>query len=259
MSVPAHTPAHTIEASSSSPQLQLQQVSVMVRPSNHYLLQEIDLEIEVGDRLAIVGASGSGKTTLLRLLNRLSEPTSGSIFYQGQALQDYSVLQLRRQIMLMPQEPKLLGMTVQETLTYPLTLLNLPRPTVQERLKTWIQRFGIPDDWLNRTELQLSVGQRQWVSLARACLLEPAVLILDEPTSALDPGRITQAVQILREGAWTLVIASHQTLLLEKLCTRLLWLEAGGIKRLQSTVNLDLKSIQRTLEQQAQLDSMNWD
>ncbi len=243
---------------SPSPQLQLQQVSVVVNPSNRYLLQDISFDVEVGDRIGIVGASGAGKTTLLRLLNRLNASTSGSILYQGKTLEQHPVRQLRQQIMLVPQEPKLLGMTVKEALAYPLVLQNLSQESIQERLKSWSQRFGIPNDWLDRTELQLSVGQRQWVSLARACIVEPTVMLLDEPSSALDPGRIAQLVEILNPAPWTLMIASHQIHLLKQLCNRLLWLEAGLVRQDCLTAMVDWQEIRATLEQQAQSEEESW-
>ncbi|KAI9135348.1 ATP-binding cassette domain-containing protein [Acaryochloris sp. CCMEE 5410] len=210
-------------------QLQLQQVDVVTELGNQYLLQNVSVDIFTGERIGIIGASGSGKTTLLRLLNRLSSPTSGEIRFEQQLLPDWPVLSLRQQLMLVPQEPKLLGMTVQDALTYPLRLQNLPEQDIASRVQTWRQRFGIPDDWLNSTELQLSVGQRQLVSLARACGTEPKLCLLDEPTSALDPGTIDRVIKALKASGMTLVIASHQFEFLNQMCDRILWLNQGKL------------------------------
>jgi D-methionine transport system ATP-binding protein len=240
------------------PLLQLQDVSVVTEVGQRYLLRDVSFEVGVGDRLAIVGASGSGKTTLLRLLNRLSDPTHGTIFFQGQPLNQHPVLELRRQVLLVLQEPKLLGMTVEEALTYPLRVRQLAPPIIQERLLTGQQRFGIPPDWLPRTELQLSVGQRQIISLARACLCEPQVLLLDEPTSALDPGRVEQVAQILHQRPGTLILASHQLSFLERCCTHLLWLENGSPRQTVPIAEVNWQHIKHTLEQQAQTAVDDW-
>ena len=241
-----------------TPLFQLQQVSVVAEPGQRYLLQDLSFDVGTGDRLAIVGASGSGKTTLLRLLNRLRNSTLGQILFQGQPLTQPPVLQLRQQVMLVPQEPKLLGMTVQDALAYPLVLRHLSAQTIQQRVLTWQQQFGIPGDWLQRSELQLSVGQRQLVSLARACICEPQVLLLDEPTSALDPGRVERVAQILEQRSGTLLVASHQLSLLERLCTHLLWLEEGSIRWYTRAHEVSWSSIKDTLEQQAQAAAEDW-
>lgn len=241
------------------PQLQLQQVDVVASLSNQYLLQNISFDLFAGDRIGIIGASGSGKTTLLRLLNRLSNPNAGQILFEQQSLMDWPVLSLRQQVMLVPQEPKLLGMTVQAALAYPLRLQDIPEQTIPTRLKPWRQRLSIPDDWLNSTELQLSVGQRQLVSLARACVTEPKVCILDEPTSALDPGTIERVAQVLLASSMTLVVASHQFEFLAQVCDRILWLNQGKLILDAPISEVDWSAIKEQLTTQAQADALDWD
>ncbi|WP_299404516.1 ATP-binding cassette domain-containing protein [Acaryochloris sp. IP29b_bin.148] len=241
------------------PQLQLQQVDVVTSFGNQYLLQNISMEVFAGDRIGIVGASGSGKTTLLRLFNRLSNPSSGQLYFEQQPLSDWPVLSLRQQVMLVPQEPKLLGMTVQETLSYPLRLQNLPEQTIATRVSLWRKRLGIVDDWLNSTELQLSVGQRQLVSLARACITEPKVGIFDEPTSALDPGTIARVAQVLTASSMTLVIASHQFEFLAQVCDRILWLNQGQLILDVPTREINWSDIKEQLAVQAQVEQAEWE
>jgi D-methionine transport system ATP-binding protein len=158
-------------------QLQLEQVSLFTSIGAQYLLKDISLEVFKGDRIAIVGPSGAGKTSLLRLLNRLSEPTAGSIYLENQAYRQIPVIQLRQQVTLVLQESKLLGMTVQEALKYPLILRDLPRSQIQQRLAYWMEQLHIPVDWLGKTELQLSVGQRQLVAIAGFSNSTPSSLI----------------------------------------------------------------------------------
>jgi len=241
------------------PQLQLQQVDVVTALGNQYLLQNISWEIFAGDRIGIIGASGSGKTTLLRLLNRLSSPTAGQILFEQQPLPEWPVRSLRQQVMLVPQEPKLLGMTVQAALTYPLQLQNMPDQTLQARVTPWRRRLGIPDEWLNFTELQLSVGQRQLVSLARACLTNPRICLFDEPTSALDPGTIERVIQVLVASTMTLVIASHQFEFLAKVCDRILWLNQGQLLLDAPIADINWSDIKEQLAQQAQAEQATWD
>ncbi|NMG21573.1 ABC transporter ATP-binding protein [Brasilonema bromeliae] len=197
------------------------------------ILQDISFEVFEGERVAIVGPSGAGKTYLLRLLNRLSEPTSGKIYLQNQEYSQIPVLQLRSIVTLVSQEPKLLGMTVKEALAYPLVLRGLPKQTIQQRVSHWIEQLQIPDEWLTRTEVQLSLGQRQLVAIARALVIQPKILLLDEPTSALDVNQAEHLVEIFSQLAQnyqtTVVMVNHQLELVEKFCTRLLCLQQGRL------------------------------
>lgn len=159
------------------------------------ILQDISFEVFEGDRVAIVGPSGAGKSYLLRLLNRLSEPSNGKIYLDNQEYRQIPVLQLRACVTLVTQESKLLGMTVKDALKYPLVLRGLPQQTIQQRLSNWIEQ-QIPDDWLGKTEVQLSLGQRQLIAIARALIIQPQILLLDEPTSALDVGTASHVMAI---------------------------------------------------------------
>ena len=196
------------------------------------ILAPISFEVAAGDRLAIVGPSGAGKTTLLRLLVRLQDPSDGRISLAGEAISTLNPLQLRRKIVLVPQEPRLLGQTVRETSIYPLQLQQLAPSLIQERLDFWRSQMPVPDDWLDREELQLSVGQRQWVSILRGLMMEPQILLLDEPTSALDSDRARHLIATLR--AWTertasaVIMVSHQREWVEAFSDRVLRLERVG-------------------------------
>ena len=213
------------------PILKLVQVSFQSSVDSSYLLQDISCEFFSGDKLAIVGASGAGKTSLLRLLNRLISPTEGEMYFAATAFEDYSPVKLRQQIVLVPQEPKLLGMTVQDTLAYPLKLQRSPETEIRQRIETWTKALRIPEAWFNCNELQLSVGQRQLVAIARGLIMEPKILLLDEPTSALDIGTATQVLNILNNLApeTTIAIVTHQLELVEKFASRILYLQQGKL------------------------------
>jgi D-methionine transport system ATP-binding protein len=132
---------------------------------------------------------------------------------------------------LVPQEPKLLGLTVAETLIYPLTLQKLPSAEIQRR-RDWAYQVGaIPESWRQRREWQLSLGQRQWVTILRGLLLEPDILLLDEPTSALDPERCQALIDLLlalnAQTQLTIVMVNHQRQWLTALDSRLVNLGKG--------------------------------
>ncbi len=220
-------------------QLSLDKVSLSASVGSQYLLKDISFEIAKTELICLIGASGAGKTSLLRLLNRLSEPSAGTIYLEGQDYRSIPVIQLRQQIVLVQQESKLLGMTVKEALAYPLSLRGLERLQIQQRILYWSDQLHIPQEWLERTEVQLSVGQRQTVAIARALVTQPKILLLDEPTSALDAGRASQLLQVLTNlaaaGETTIVMVNHQLELAQAFCQRLLYLENGQL--IQDSIN----------------------
>jgi D-methionine transport system ATP-binding protein len=222
--------------------LKLQNISLATSINSRYLLQDISFTIDDRDRAVIIGASGAGKTSLLRLLNRLQQPTAGYIYFNSQPIEQVPVVRLRRQVVLVPQEPKLLGMRVWDTLAYPLNLQKLPKQEIQERITSWQAKLHIPQAWLERNELQLSLGQRQLITIARALVMQPKVLLLDEPTSALDAGSAERFIEILIELTQTadtsIVMVNHQLELAQKFATRVLYLQQGQLKE-----NLPVESV----------------
>jgi D-methionine transport system ATP-binding protein len=239
-------------------QIRVEEVSSIVPPGVHYLLKDLSFQIFAGDRVGLIGPSGSGKTSLLRLLNRLSDPTSGAIYFNEQDIRRLNVQFLRQQVALVPQEPRLLGMTVREALIYPLKLKNISPPMQQQRLAEWTQKLSLPEEWLGREELQLSVGQRQWVGLCRALMTEPQVLLLDEPTSALDVGRIEQLLQVLASVPATVILVSHQLALVEQFCDRVLWLHQGELIHQLAINRIDWQQVRATFQQQEKAVAEEW-
>jgi D-methionine transport system ATP-binding protein len=222
--------------------LQVSQVSYQTSVTQQTILDHISFEVNRGDRLGIIGVSGSGKTTLLRLLNRLTDPTSGKILLNNKPINNYPVTHLRQQILLVPQEPKLLGMTVQDALIYPLKLQQVSPSEIKQRVIEYCELFSIPDDWLERNELQLSVGQRQWVTLVRGVILKPTILLLDEPTSALDMGLANQLLEKLtilcKDQNLTVIMINHQLSWLRQFANKIIHLQSGKIMQ-----NSDINSI----------------
>lgn len=242
-------------------QLRLEQVSLFAslksqsqgNQAGYPILQDISFEVFEGERVAIVGPSGAGKTHLLRLLNRLSTPTSGKIYLEDQEYSQIPVLQVRSIITLVPQESKLLGMTVQEALAYPLVLRGFPKQTIQQRVSHWIEQLQIPDEWLMRTEVQLSAGQKQLVAIARALVIQPKILLLDEPTFALDVDQAEHLVEIFSQLAQnyqtTVFMVNHQLELAEKFCTRLLYIQQGRLLVNQDASEISWVNLKENLTQ----------
>ena len=215
--------------------LSVEQVGLQTRQTGVVLLEDISFQLHQGECLAIIGASGAGKSTLLRSLNRLEEVTSGDIRFDGASLQSIPVNQLRQKIVLVPQEPKLLGMTVLDAIRYPLQLQQLPKSEIRQRLETWIHRLKIPEEWLDRNEWQISLGQRQLVCLARALVMQPQILLLDEPTSALDKGKAhfvsDVLIQLAEESSTSIIMINHQLDIIENFAQRTIYLKQGKIIR----------------------------
>ncbi|ABA20886.1 ABC transporter-like protein [Trichormus variabilis ATCC 29413] len=236
-------------------QLRLEQVNLFAKLKTQLqgypILQDISFEINSGDRLAIIGPSGAGKTSLLRLINRLSEPNSGKIFLENQEYQQIPIIQLRQIVTLVLQEPKLLGMTVQQALAYPLVLRGLPKETIQQRVSHWAEQLQIPSDWLGRTEVQLSTGQRQLVAIARALVIQPKILLLDEPTSHLDIGIASDVIPVLTQLTQThhttIVMVNSQLDFTQMFCNRLLYLQQGRLLVDQTASNIDWTDLQKRL------------
>jgi D-methionine transport system ATP-binding protein len=191
------------------------------------IFSEVSLEIRSGETIGLVGSAGSGKTSLLRLLNRLIEPTQGKLFYQGQPYHHLPVAQLRRDILPTAQEPKLLQPTGLAAIVYGLQLKQIE---IQPRLDNWVSRMELSETLLSKPEVELSPGQRQWISLSRALALEPPVLLLDEPTATLDPRQRDHLKHILQQMSdTTLIIASQDLDWLQALVSKTWLIRDRGI------------------------------
>ncbi|MBE9183742.1 ATP-binding cassette domain-containing protein [Microcoleus sp. LEGE 07076] len=215
-----------------NPQLRIDGVSFKTPIASSYLLDNISFQVHKGARVAIVGPSGAGKTTLLRLLNRLSTPTSGSIYLENTEYRQIGAIELRRQITLILQESKLLGMSVREALAYPLKLRGIHSSEIGDKINRVIEQLHIPQEWLDRTELQLSTGQKQLVAIARGIIIQPKILLLDEPTSALDAGKAAHILQVLTQltnDKTTILMVNHQLELAQEFSTRILHLQRGKL------------------------------
>jgi ATP-binding cassette, subfamily B, bacterial len=178
------------------------------------VLRDVDLRIPHGTRLALVGPTGAGKSTLAKLMARLYDPTEGSVRYGGVDLRDASLASLRQRIVVVPQEGFLFNGTIADNVRLARVAATDDEIAVALDDIGVLERFAALPEGL-ATEVRergsrLSAGEKQLVSLARAALADPAVLVLDEATSSLDPGTevvVEGALNRLMEGRTVLVIA----------------------------------------------------
>ena len=199
------------------------------------VLKGMDVEINKGDVICVIGPSGSGKSTFLRCLNLLEKPNGGTIVFEGANLTDKKVdLNLHRQRMGMVfQQFNLFPhMTVlQNLICAPMMLKKMPREQAVSLAMDLLGRVGLAD----RAESypnQLSGGQKQRVAIVRALCMEPDVMLFDEPTSALDPemvGEVLDVMKTLAREGMTMVVVTHEMGFAREVSNRVLFLDEGYI------------------------------
>lgn len=207
----------------------------------HYLagtvkaIDGIDLEIDRGEVVVIIGPSGSGKSTVLRSLNLLEIPSGGSIVFDGDDLTDpkLDINKHRQKMGMVFQHFNLFpNMTVLKNLTIaPMKLLGKSKEEAEAKAFDLLQKVGL-DDRANAYPSQLSGGQKQRVAIVRALCMEPEVMLFDEPTSALDPemvGEVLQVMQSLAKEGMTMVVVTHEMGFAREVATRVVFMADGKI------------------------------
>ncbi len=196
----------------------LDNVSKSFDGGQSYALRDVSLTIEEGETFVLLGSSGSGKTTILRLISRLIEPTAGQITLDGRDLNDYGVIELRRNMGYVFQGIGLFPhMTVGQNVAIGLRLVGWPLPKREARARELLDLVGLePDAYFDRFPNELSGGQQQRVAVARALATDPDYLLMDEPFGALDAlTRETLQKEVLRLKATlgkTIVFVTHDIL-----------------------------------------------
>ena len=200
------------------------------------VLKGINVTINEGDVVCVIGPSGSGKSTFLRCLNLLEKPTSGHIIFEGDELLANSEkeLNLHRQKMGMVFQQFHLfpHMSVLENLTTaPVMLKKFTPQQAQEKAMSLLKRIGL-DDRADSYPDQLSGGQKQRVAIVRALCMEPDVMLFDEPTSALDPEMVGEVLEVMKQLAkegMTMVVVTHEMGFAREVSDRVLFMDEGII------------------------------
>lgn len=203
-----------------------------------FALRDVSLAIGRGEFFVLVGPSGSGKTTLLRMVNRMTEPSTGTVYVGGRSVLEYDPYQLRRRIGYVVQSIGLFPhMTVEENVAIVLRLLRWPRDKIRARVREVLNLVRLePSEFLGRFPRQLSGGQQQRVGIARALSADPEIILMDEPFSALDPlTREELQVEIkelqLKLGK-TVIFVTHDVTEALKLADRICVLNEGNLEQL---------------------------
>jgi tungstate transport system ATP-binding protein len=196
------------------------------------------LEVTPGEVLAVIGPNGSGKSTLLRIMGFLERPAAGAVHWRGGAVDPARVLDVRRRIAVVFQQPLLAAMTVTENVALGLRFRGVPARERRVRATRWLERFGITALG-DRRATTLSGGEAQRVALARALVLEPELLLLDEPFSGLDTparaGLIPELAAVLRGDRITTVLVTHDRGEAQALADRVAVLIGGRLRQVDET------------------------
>ncbi|VVB93877.1 putative ABC transporter ATP-binding protein [uncultured archaeon] len=193
------------------------------------ILSNLDLQVQKGELVTVMGASGSGKTTLLRLINRLSEIDSGIILLNGKDIRDYDPMELRRKVGMVFQVPVVFKGSVRDNLAFGMRLWGDDMD-----LEALALEAAIPGNLLDADAGQLSVGEKQRVCIARALANRPEVLLLDEPTSSLDAVSAEKVETLLlrlgRERNLTMLWVTHEREQALRISGRILTLKDGRLE-----------------------------
>ncbi len=200
-----------------------------------HVLKDIELSVNRGEVVVVIGPSGSGKSTLIRCINRLEEHQEGKIFVDKVELTDdvKKIDQIRRETGMVFQQFNLFPhLTVMENITLaPIRVRGWKKSKAEERAQYFLGKVGIPEQ-ANKYPGQLSGGQQQRVAIARALTMEPKVMLFDEPTSALDPeviGEVLEVMVNLAQEGMTMVVVTHEMGFAREVGNRVIFMDAGQI------------------------------
>jgi polar amino acid transport system ATP-binding protein len=219
------------QANGSTPVVQLEGVSK--RFGDHLVLDGIDLEVQAGEVMVIIGPSGSGKSTMLRCVNLLEPVSEGRIHFEGEEItgKGANVSEVRRHIGIVFQQFNLFPhLKVIDNLTLaPRRILRLSRANAQERALELLARVGL-EEKAGQHPHQLSGGQQQRVAIARALMMEPHVMLFDEVTSALDPelvGEVLLVMKDLADSGMTMLVVTHEMQFAREVGDHLIFIDEG--------------------------------
>ncbi len=198
-------------------------------------LKDVSVTVNKGEVISIIGPSGTGKSTFLRCINRLEEPTSGTVLIDGEDIgsKDCQLNKLRQKMGMVFQSFNLYNhMNVVENIMYaPMKVLGLSKQEAYERAMKLLRTMGLAEKELNYPD-ELSGGQKQRVAIARTLAMDPEIILFDEPTSALDPTMVAEVLSVIKRLAqegMTMLIVTHEMWLAKTVSTRIFYMDQGTI------------------------------
>jgi putative lysine transport system ATP-binding protein len=200
---------------------------------NNTVLKGVDMTINTGEVISIIGASGSGKSTFLRCLNDLEQFNEGSILLNGTSISELDTKSLHTQVGMVFQNFNLFNnLSVLENCVQPQTVvLGRTKSEAEAIALELLQKVGM-EQFANQNATSLSGGQKQRVAIARALAMNPKVLLFDEPTSALDPemvGEVLSVMQDLANENFTMVIVTHEMAFARDVSDRVIFMDGGVV------------------------------
>ena len=224
---------------------------VVIRRNGMDALRIEALDIQRGEILTVVGPNGAGKSTLLLALARLLKPSQGEIIYGGKSLKQWNELEYRRKISFVFQSPLLMDMTVEQNVTLGLKFRGTTKEETKVRAAKWMKQLGV-EALSKRRAGQISGGEAQRVSLARAFVLEPELLLLDEPFAALDPPARAKLLNelsiLLKEDGRTAVFVTHNLNEAAQLSHRLAVIINGRLRQVGTVEQIKSKPADETVK-----------
>ena len=198
-------------------------------------LQDVNVTINKGDVISIIGPSGTGKSTLIRCINMLESPTSGEIWVDDQCITDKKcdINKVRQKMGMVFQSFNLFNhlTVIENIMAAPTTLLKKPKQQAYDDGMKLLRMVGLADRAFNYPD-ELSGGQKQRVAIARTLAMEPEIILLDEPTSALDPTMVGEVQAVIRDLArqgLTMMIVTHEMRFAREVANRVFYMDAGGV------------------------------
>jgi len=199
-----------------------------------------DITLSIGDGpIGVIGYSGAGKTTLMKILAGLEMPSTGTVRFKDEDITEKNVQSLRRVVTMLFQEPISFNRSVLKNVAYGLGIRGVDGDEAKKRASKTLASLRL-EGFENRKATKLSVGEQQRVSLARALVLDPEVLLLDEPTSNLDPANATVILEAIQEFAkkGLVIVSTHNFLHIRRLARWVIYLEKGRVVETGTTSEL---------------------
>ena len=202
---------------------------------DHKVLRDINMTVNKGDVISVIGPSGSGKSTMLRCVNLLEEPTGGRIVFEGRDImeKEMKVSEFRTKVGMVFQSFNLFNNmnVLKNCMIGQMIVLKRSKEESEQKARALLDRVGM-GEFASSLPSQLSGGQRQRVAIARALCMDPEILLFDEPTSALDPEMVGGVLEVMKELAksgLTMIIVTHEMAFARDVSSRVIFMDKGVI------------------------------